>query len=59
MVENIILIESGIIINLDASVKESHMWKKIVFQTLLHRVVIMVNIYQVLLTVQWLLVMKL
>ena len=62
MEEIVILIKSGIMINVDVSVK---IWKnilcvkKIIFGILLHAVVKMVNTYQVLLTIQWLCVMKL
>ena len=55
MEESVILIKSGIMINVDVSVK---IWKnilcvkKIIFGILLHAVVKMVNTYQVLLTIQ-------
>ena len=60
MVENIIQIKSGIMINVDASVKTSYMSKKILLKILLHVVAKMVNTYKVLLMmIHRLVVMKL
>ena len=51
MEKNVIHIKSGIIINVDVSVKNIYV-KNIVFGILLHVVVKMVNIYQILFTIQ-------
>ena len=51
MEKNVIHIKSGIMINADVSVKNIYV-KKIVFGILLHVVVKMVNIYQILFTIQ-------
>ena len=51
MVEGVIQIKCGIMINLDASVKNVIYVKKIIFGILLHVVAKMVNIYPVLLTI--------
>ena len=47
MVESLIQIKSGIMINVDGSVKNIIYVKKIIFGTLLHVVVKMVNIKQI------------
>ena len=62
MVENIIQIKSGITINVDVSVeirKNIICAKKIIFRILLHVVAKIVNIKQVLLTIQFLSMIKL
>ena len=56
--KNIIQINGGITINVDVSVKNIIMWKKIIFGILLDAVVKMENIKQVLQMIQWLRVMK-
>ena len=48
MEENLIHINGGIRINVDVSVKNVMYVKKIIFGTLLHKVMKMENIYQVL-----------
>ena len=58
MEENVIQINSAIIINLDVSVKTSCMWKKTIFGFLLYVVVKMENIHQVLWMIQGLFVIK-
>ena len=57
--ENVIQIKSGIMINVDVSVKNIIYVKKIKLEILLHAVVKVVNILQVLLMIQWSRVMKL
>ena len=53
MVENLIQIKCGIMINVDASAEKIYMKKYIyIFRTLLHVVAKTLNILQVLLTVQ-------
>ena len=52
IIENVIQIKSGIIINVDASAKTITHVKKIKLEILLHVVVKLVNIWQVLLTIQ-------
>ena len=52
IIENVIQIKSGIIINVDASAKSITHVKKIKLEILLHVVVKLVNIWQVLLTIQ-------
>ena len=52
MIEYVIQIKSGITINVDVSVKSILHVKKIIFGILVHAVVKMVNIWQVLLTIQ-------
>ena len=59
MKENVIQIKSGIIINIDASVKNIIYVKNIIFGILIHVVAKMVNIQQVLMTIQWVRVTKL
>ena len=59
MVESVIQIKSEIITNVCASVKNITYVKKIIFEILLHVVAKEVNIKQVLLTVQWLYLLKL
>ena len=59
MEENVIQIKSGMMINVDASVKNIIYMKKIAVRILLHVVAKMVNTYQALLAMQWLSVMKL
>ena len=62
MVENIIQIKSGITINVDVSVeirKNIICAKKIIFRILLHVVAKIVNTKQVLLTIQFLSMIKL
>ena len=58
MIENVIQIKSGITISVDVSGKSIINMKKILLGILLHVIAKMVNIYQVLLTIQWLRVMK-
>ena len=52
MVENAIQIKTGIMINVDANVKNIIYVKKIIFGILLHVVAKMVDIQQVLLMIQ-------
>ena len=52
MEENVIQISGGITINVNVSVKNVMYVKKIIFGILLHVVLKMVNIQQVLLTIQ-------
>ena len=52
MEENVIQIKSGMMINVDASVKNIIYMKKIAVRILLHVVAKMVNTYQVLLAMQ-------
>ena len=52
VVENVIQIKSGITIHVDASAKNIICVKKIIFGIVLHVVVKIVNIWQVLLTIQ-------
>ena len=59
MKENVIKVNDAIAINVDVSVKKVMHVKKIVFGILLHVFVKMKNIYQVLLMIQQLRVMKL
>ena len=60
MVENVIQIKIGITIRVGESVKYVKKYvKKIIFGILLHVLVKVVNVYQVLLTIQWLSGMKL
>ena len=59
MEENVIQINGGIMINVDVSVKNIIYVKKIIFGILLHVVVKMENIWQVLLMIQQLCVMRL
>ena len=58
ILENIIQIKSGIVINVDASAKNIKCLKNI-FGILLHVAAKIVNIQQVVLTIQWLRLMKL
>ena len=58
MEENVIQIKYGIIINVNTSVRNITYVKNIISQILLHEVAKMKNILQVLLTIQWLHVMK-
>ena len=51
--ENVIQIKTGITINVDVSVKNIIYVKKITFGILLHVVATMENIWQILLTIQW------
>ena len=59
MEENVIQIKSGITINVELNVKSRIYEKKIMFGIVLHIVVKMDNIQQVLLTIQYISVMKL
>ena len=52
MIENVIQIKSGITISVDVSGKSIINMKKILLGILLHVIAKMVNIYQVLLTIQ-------
>ena len=52
MIESVIQIKSGITINVDAGAKSITIVKKIKLGILLHKVLKLVNIWQVLLTIQ-------
>ena len=59
MIDNVIQIKSRITISVRASAKNIIYVKRIIFRILLHVVAKMINIYQVLLLIQCLRVMKL
>ena len=59
MVESVIQMKSGIMINVNASAKNIAYVKKFIFGILLHVVAKIVSILQGLLMIQWLRVMKL
>ena len=56
---NVIKINVGIMVNVDVSLENIKYVKKILFGALVYEVAKMINIEQVLLTIEWLRVMKL